>query len=312
MPEVLFLRDDEVRELLELDDLAAALTAALIRVSAAEVSVPPRVGARSPHGLLGAMPGWVAGMGLAAKLVTVHPGNDPAQHPTHQALVAVFDEVTGAPTAVLGATYLTAIRTAMTAAVAARALAPPGDGPVTVLGAGVQGEAHLAALAHLLPGRPVRVWSRRAPAAEALAARTPGASAVGDAREAVREAAVVCCCTGAPKPVLAGGWIAGAAHVSSVGSGPELPAELLARARVVVETRAVTAPPPAGAPELQGWDPGSLTELGEVLAGTRPGRDDPGEVTVFKSTGHAAEDVAAAAVVLRRARQAGAGTALEL
>lgn len=100
--------------------------------------------------------------------------------------------------------------------------------------------------------------------------------------------------------------------MSSVGSGPELPADLVGRAQLFVESRAATAPPPAGALELQGLDPGSLIEVGEVLAGRSGWRPGAGSVTVFKSTGHAAEDVAAAAVVLRRARLVGAGTAVTI
>jgi alanine dehydrogenase len=78
---------------------------------------------------------------------------------------------------------------------------------------------------------------------------------------------------------------------------------------VFVEWRgAATNPPPAGAHELQGLDPEDLTEVGEVLAGTRPGRTGPDELTVYKSTGHAAEDAAAADLVYRRALESGAGT----
>ena len=75
---------------------------------------------------------------------------------------------------------------------------------------------------------------------------------------------------------------------------------------------AATNPPPAGAHDLQGLDPDSLTEVGEVLAGTRPGRADEGEITVYKSTGHAVEDAATARLVYDRARAEGAGISLPL
>ena len=71
-------------------------------------------------------------------------------------------------------------------------------------------------------------------------------------------------------------------------------------------------PPPAGAAELQGLDPSSLTEVGEVLAGTRPGRQTDHEITVYKSTGHAVEDAAAARLVYDRARAEGVGISLTL
>jgi ornithine cyclodeaminase len=95
--------------------------------------------------------------------------------------------------------------------------------------------------------------------------------------------------------------------------GPELGADTLAEARVFVEWRgAATNAPPAGACELQGFDAGRLTEVGEVLSGTRPGRQSANELTVYKSTGHAVEDVAAARLVYDRAHAEGVGIQLPL
>lgn len=82
----------------------------------------------------------------------------------------------------------------------------------------------------------------------------------------------------------------------------------MADALVVVQSRsAVTQPFPAGAREVEGWDPARLTELGDVLAGTHPGRVSAEQITVYKSVGNAVEDVAAASVVYRAAREAGGG-----
>jgi ornithine cyclodeaminase/alanine dehydrogenase-like protein (mu-crystallin family) len=138
---------------------------------------------------------------------------------------------------------------------------------------------------------------------------------VGSFEEAVAGADVVACCTDARAPVLEAGWLAPGAHVSSVGGtfGPELDPAVVRAGRVFVEWRgAVTNPPPAGAHELQGLDPADVTEVGEVLAGTRPGRTAPGELTVYKSTGNAVEDAAAAGLVYRRALEAGAGATVRI
>jgi ornithine cyclodeaminase len=87
----------------------------------------------------------------------------------------------------------------------------------------------------------------------------------------------------------------------------------MASSRVFVEWRgAALNPPPAGAHELQGLNTENLTEVGEVLAGTRPGRTSADEITVYKSTGHAVEDAATARLVYDRARAEGAGTTLTL
>jgi ornithine cyclodeaminase/alanine dehydrogenase-like protein (mu-crystallin family) len=126
---------------------------------------------------------------------------------------------------------------------------------------------------------------------------------------------VVACCTDAREPIVRREWLKDGAHVSSVGGtwGPELDAETIAGGRVFVEWRgAATNPPPAGAVELQGLDANNLTEIGEVLSGTRPGRLSRDEITIYKSTGHAVEDAAAARLVYDRAKAEGAGISLQL
>ncbi len=103
--------------------------------------------------------------------------------------------------------------------------------------------------------------------------------------------------------------------MSAVGGtfGPELDAETVAACRVFVEWRgAVTNKPPAGAHELQGLDPESVTEIGEVLAGTKPGRRSDEDLTLYKSTGHAVEDAATARMVYDRALAENAGVRLPL
>lgn len=123
------------------------------------------------------------------------------------------------------------------------------------------------------------------------------------------------CCTDARAPVIRRDWLKKGAHVSSVGGtwGPEIDAETIAASRVFVEWRgSASTPPPAGAVELQGIDPGLVTEVGEVLAGTRPGRQSEDEITLYKSTGHAVEDAAAARLVYDRAIAEGVGVSLTL
>jgi alanine dehydrogenase len=161
----------------------------------------------------------------------------------------------------------------------------------------------------------IRVASRTPAHAAALAARHPAARPVASFEEAVAGADVVACCTDAREPVLRAAWLAPGVHVSSVGGtfGPELDAETVRAGRVFVEWRgAAVNPPPAGAHELQGLDPDGVTEIGEVLNGTRPGRTAADEVTVYKSTGHAVEDAAAARLVYERARREGAGVTVAI
>jgi ornithine cyclodeaminase len=265
------------------------------------------------------MPGYVPGQGLAAKLVSVFADRAASGRSAHRGIVALFDEADGRPLAVMDAASLTAARTAASATLSMRALARAGARRCAVVGTGVQARAQLdllAALGRLTPNTPVVVAGRSAAAAQRLAARYPNASAA-PIEEAVRSADVVFCCTDAREPVLARDWLAPGTHVSSVGGshGPELDPATVADAALYAEwDGAAGSAPPAGAHELQGVDPSRVGLLGTVLAGgrPRPGAGDRPALTVFKSTGHAALDVAAASVVYARARELGLGSHLDL
>jgi len=143
--------------------------------------------------------------------------------------------------------------------------------------------------------------------ARELAASYPDVDVVDDIRAVVADADVVCLTTDADEPVVDFGDLRPGCHVSSVGSGHEVDTQTVDAARVFVESRAAaTQPFPAGSRELAGRDPATITEVGEVLLGTTPGRQSPDELTLYKSMGHAAEDVAAAAIVWRAAQSANA------
>jgi ornithine cyclodeaminase/alanine dehydrogenase-like protein (mu-crystallin family) len=314
--ELLYLSRADVEHLLDIDSMLDALGKALIVFSSGITSAPPRVGARvGDRGLLAAMAGYVPGIALEVKLVSVFPGNQVHGLPSHQGLIMVFDEDTGAPLAVMDGSHITAMRTGGTAAVAARVLAREDASVLAILGAGVQGGSHLETVARIRDFKEIRIASRDTDKANALAARHPRAVVSGSFEAAVRGADVVACCTDTREPILRREWLKPGVHVSSVGGtwGPELDAATIAAGRVFVEWRgAATNAPPAGAIELQGLDASSLTEVGEVLAGTRPGRLSRDEITIYKSTGHAIEDAAAARLVYDRAKAEGVGISLEL
>jgi ornithine cyclodeaminase/alanine dehydrogenase-like protein (mu-crystallin family) len=303
---VLVLSQDDVRRLLDLDELIDALAGAFVEVSAGGASVPPRVAAFVPErGLLAAMPGYAAGV-LETKLVSVFPGSEPS----HQALIALFDDATGTPLAVMDGTHITAARTGAASALSTRLLAREDARVLAVLGTGVQARSHLAAVARVRNFDEVRVAGRSHEHAQTL-----GVAVAESFEAAVREADVVCACTDASTPVLRREWLTPGAHVTSVGAskdGPELDDATVRADVLAVESRVAFEPYPAGAHELQGLDPTTAVELGELAAGTRPGRTAPDQLTVYKSMGHAAEDAAAARLVYERALREGAGTEVDL
>ncbi len=314
--ELLFLSRVDVERVLDVDTMLEALAQALVAHSSGQASVPPRVAVRiGERGLLGVMPGYIPSVALETKLVSVFPENDAHGMPSHQALIALFDENDGTPLALMDGTYITAIRTGGAAAVATRILSREDATVLAILGAGTQGRSHLETFPRVRDFNEIRIASRNHHRARELAGHHPNARAVESFEEAVRGADVVACCTDAREPILRLGWLAPGVHVSAIGGtfGRELDAETVAASRVFVEWRgAVTSPPPAGAHELQGMDPDAVTEVGEVIAGKRAGRQSRDEITLYKSTGHAVEDAATARLVYDRALEQGVGTRLTL
>jgi ornithine cyclodeaminase len=313
---MLILGHSEVRELLDLDALVDALAAAHADLSAGRASMPPRIAALvdAHDALLGAMPSYLPSAGLACKLVTLFPHNRDRE--THQAIICVFDPDTGTPAALMDGTYITAMRTAAGSALATRLLAREDARVLAILGTGVQAHSHARLLPRMRSFEEIRVAGRDSARVEAFAQEV-GAKAADSYEDAVRGADVVAATTHAPEPVVRREWLAPGVHVNSVGLNPagrELDEATVAEALVVVESRAsALAPPPAGAPELAGIDPGRIhAELGELVSGAKPGRRSPEEITLYKSVGVAVQDAAAAALVLAAARERSVGRELDL
>ena len=305
----------DVERLLDIDALIDALADAFRKLSAGETSVPPRTATSNADGLLGVMPGYVPGGGMLVKLVSVFPHNHDHGMPSHQALIALFDETDGSPLAVMDGTAITATRTGAASALSVRLLAPKRARVLAVLGAGVQGRSHLTAVPRVREFSDIRLASRVREHAVALAGEFPQTRVVDSFEEAVAGADVVCCCTDAAEPVLIRSWLKPGAHVTSVGAsrnGPELGADVVNADLLCVESRSAFLPYPAGAHELQGMNPELAVEMGELVSGTRSGRSDDRQRTVYKSMGHAVEDIAAARLVFERALQENVGSLVEL
>jgi ornithine cyclodeaminase/alanine dehydrogenase-like protein (mu-crystallin family) len=313
---VLVLSRAEIERLLDPRELIDALRRAFRALTTGQVNAAPRNQLSAPgEAFLLTMPGRTGEGPMTVKIVTLFEGNAARGIPAHLATIGLYDGETGACRAFMDGTHITAVRTSAAVALACDLLAREDSRTLAIVGAGVQGEHHLRALPLVRGFEEIRVASTRFADAERVAAADPRARAVRTAEEAVRGAGVVALTSSAPQPVIEPRWIGAGTHVSSVGYRPpggELPPELARSARLFVETRAAFAPPPVGCAELQGLDPDGGTELGEVLAGTRPGRERDDEVTVYKAMGHVAEDIAAAELVYAAALREGAGTTVEL
>lgn len=294
---MLVLSRRDVEELLDLDALLEALAAAHAELSTGAASLVPRVGSQSDAGILGAMLAYAPSSGLGCKLVTLFPEN--RDRPTHQALIALFDPATGTPVALMDGTYITAMRTAAAAALAARLLARPDARVLAILGTGVQSRSAQELFPRARDFAEVRVAGR------------------GEFEDAVRGADVVHAATASREPVVRFEWLSPGTHVGSVGygaGGSELDPTIVEQADVVVveHRESAFAPLPAGAPELDPRGREGVVELGEIVAGTAAGRSSGGQITLYKSVGVAVQDLAAAKLVLAAARDHGGGREIEL
>ena len=291
----IFLDEDEIRRLLPMEDLIPAMADALRELSAGAVLQPLRtVLPVSEHGgFLGVMP--ACGRALGAKLVTFYPQNKDIH--THHAMILLFRPETGEPLAVMDGRLITEMRTAAVSAVATRLLARADPKVLTILGSGVQARSHLEALRLVREFTEVRVWSPRN--AESFA-REFRVLAATSPEEAARGADVIVVATAATAPVLRGEWLAPGAHINAVGATRpnwrELDDEVLRRATIYVESREA-ALKESGDVIAAGKEP---IEIGEVIAGKQRGRTSVDQITLFKSVGVAAEDIAAADLVYQK------------
>lgn len=327
-----FLDDATIRERLTVEMALEAGEEAFRAVSRGEVVQPVRTHLHLPDGQSQfiVMPGHLGRpAALGTKLITLFPGNREAGLPSHLSLIVLFDPETGALRTLLDGARITALRTAAASAVATRTLALPEASELTLLGAGVQARSHLEAILAVRPIRRVRVWSRTTERLDAFLewargylasapaggpASAPGGESAGrrrdivleaapDPRSAVKGAHIICTLTASPAPLVKGEWLEPGMHLNAVGShtpdAREMDTEAVIRSRCYVDQRAAAL---AEAGEFRiPLDRGEITEahllgeMGEVLEGTVPGRQEIGDITLFKSLGLAAQDLATAA-----------------
>ena len=296
------LDESAVRRSLRMEDVIETMERTLADFSGGLFVQPVRtvIPVEEHGGFLYVMPAYTRGA-LGAKLVTLYPGN--VDVPTHNATILLFDPANGAPLASLDGRLVTEMRTAAVSAVATRHLARADARVLGILGAGVQAGSHLEALRLVRELTDVRVWS---PTRGAAFAREHGVKAAASAEEAVRGADIVVTVTTSRTPVLRGEWLAPGAHVNAVGAPRpdwrELDDGVLNRTTIFVDSRAAAEAESGDVRAALAAGGSIAAEIGEVVAGSAPGRSSDDEVTLFKSLGMAVEDVATAELVLSRSR----------
>jgi len=245
-------------------------------------------------------------------------------------MVLAFDASTGLPAAILlDNGYITDLRTGIAGAVAAKHLSRADAAVVAVLGTGSQARHQVLALALVRPVSSVRIWGRRVEMARACADELSAdpalhgrcrITAAASAEAAVAGADIVVTVTPSHEPILRAAWLRPGMHITAVGSDQSDKQEVEAAALTKVDLLVADSRPQClrlgeihhavAAGILQEGDIDA--ELGEIVAGLRPGRREASEITVCDLTGIGVQDVAAAHVVLARARIAGLGERIRL
>ncbi|UCG73882.1 MAG: ornithine cyclodeaminase family protein [Chromatiales bacterium] len=318
--------EELIRELLTPAAAIDVVDAAMREVSQGNVELPLRWGLKLPNGAMGMMPGYLGSPEcFGIKLVSLFPGNPAAGLPSHLGLMVLFEAGRGEPTALLDGDVITSLRTAAASAVATRALAREDASEVLICGTGAQARAHAPAMLAVRNIRRIRIWGRDADKAVALADELAQQHPLvvepcTDLQDGVQTADIVCTVTGAREPIVRGEWLQPGTHLNLVGSSVpearEVDTDAVRRANFFVDYRGSAF---AQAGELlTAITAGAVdedhvrAEIGEVLLGQAPGRTDGQEITVYKSLGVAAQDLAAAWYLYQTAESRGLGSVVEL
>ncbi|UFJ39553.1 NAD(P)-binding domain-containing protein [Brevibacillus humidisoli] len=318
---MLVLSAADLRQLITMEEAIQAVAVALRESSAGRAVVPIRtaIPVSQANGTSLFMPALVqATDSLGGKFVSVFPMNKGKGKETIYGVMILSDVDTGEPLALLEASQLTILRTGAAAGLATRHLARTDASVLGVIGTGAQATGVIEAILAVRPLREIRLYNRTPAKAEELAGRlrqqVTGVrlEVVAEADRAVAGADIVVTATNHATPVFSAEVVSAGTHINAIGSFrpemQELPTEIIAGAdKVVVESREAALEETGDliVPIEQGVFTSQQlhAELGEIVAGTRAGRERDQELTVFKSVGLAAMDVVVARQIYERARE---------
>src|SRR5215469_11540203 len=324
---VLFLSTRDVRELLTIEECTTAVEHAFGLHGEGNTLPPAELGFHVSNGGFHVKAGVLSLSRnyFAAKVNANFPDN-PSRFvlPTIQGLVILCDANNGAPLAVVDSRDLTALRTAAATAVAAKYLARPDSGIVTICGCGTQGRAQLAALARLFPLKTVFAYDKNPQQAFTFAGELSTQlnmpiTASGDLADSIRRCDICVTCTTSHEPFVGEADVRAGLFIAAVGADnphkQEIHTAVMARSKIVCDVIEQCASMgdlhhalAAGVVKTEDVH----AELGEIVANRKPGRESEEEVIVFDSTGMALQDVAATALIYEKAIREEVGTVLQL
>jgi len=305
--EPLFVNKDKIASLLPMEECIGVMEKMFRSLAAGECIQPLRNIMLLPDrsGVLGMMPGHAAKLGvMGIKVITVFHANSEAGLPSHQGVVMLFDAKHGQPLMLFDALEITAIRTAAASAVATNVLSRKNSSTLAIIGSGEQARRHIEAMLIIRKIRQINLWSRNEKNAKQLANTLSGEYNIPvhikkNVQHAVEHADIICTVTSSKEPLVIGEWIAPGTHINAVGSSTAIARELDTTAIIKSKLFADCYESlfnEAGdflIPKKEGavTDDHVKAEIGEVLSGTKKGREHDDDITIFKSLGIAAEDI---------------------
>lgn len=305
---MIIITESMVEKHLTMPDCIDAMRTAMIAVSKGKTTLPIRQYIPIPdtQGKMALMPGTISDPNCyGIKLVCKYVREENSPYGTHVGMVLVFDSEKGLPLAMIEGASLTAIRTAAASAMATDELANPTVDTLTVIGCGEQARRHILSMLAVRSPKIVYVWGRNHAKVSSFADKMTKETgkairALESIEEAVRAADLICTTTSSKDPLIKGKWLKRGTHVNLVGaaiaSSTEVDEDVVTRSRYFTDYR--PAAMAAAGELLRAIETGAasedtiIAEIGEVANGTIAGRTSEDEITVYKSLGVAAQDLA--------------------
>lgn len=323
----LVLSRREVESVLEMRDCMEVVEQAFLEMAKRTAILPLRTNIMSPDGISLYMPAYLEGMeALACKVVTVFK-NNPERYGLPVILGKVFlqNPKTGDIICIMDGTYLTAMRTGAASGVATKYLAREDKHQTLgIIGTGAQAEMQIHAVVEARDISRVliydRSWDALTSFQEETADRIPCDVIPVEHPDEILQADIICTATSSPIPVFDGSKVKPGTHINGIGShtpdARELDTTIIQRSILVGDSRDacfkeagdIIIPLREGAIDESKFH----AEIGEIVAGSKPGRTDADAITVFKSNGLAIQDAATAQLVYRKALENGIGATIEI
>ncbi len=323
---ILWLDQSDVKSVLDMSSTLSAVESGFREHGLKKVQMPPKsyLYFTEHNGDLRTMPSFMEEQDISGvKIVNVHPDNREKGLPTVMAVVVLNSTETGAPLAVMDGSYLTDMRTGAAGGVATKYLARKDSRVVGMVGVGDQARTQLLAISEVMDIDEVKITSRKPSSCDSFEKEMKQAVNCDFSRkssiEDVCDCDVLVTTTPVRSPVIRSEWVRDGTHINAIGADAmgkqELESSLLKRSKVIVDdiiqashSGEVNVPISSGVfSEAEIY-----AELGEIVAGTKPGRESDEEITIFDSTGLAVQDLVTANMVYEKALEKGIGRKLEL